>query len=78
MLTYSDGKLTASMNAGVTNSEGNWENHYFWAGINAAYRLNDQLTVKAGYTFYKYDEDNNGDVNNYNANGAFVGLRYQF
>jgi len=78
VLTYSDGRLTTSLNASVINGEGNWDTYYFQAGINASYKVSEKLTAKAGYSYFKYDESNNGDVNNYTANGAFVGMRYQF
>lgn len=78
VLTYTDGKFTTSLNAGLTNGEGTWETQYYWAGLNAAYRLTDNLTMRAGYSYYQYSEDNNNNVNNYTANGAFLGLRYQF
>ncbi len=78
VLTYSREKLTASVNAGMTTGQGNWENQYYWAGLTAAYKLSKNLTARAGYTYYDYSEDNNGNVNDYDANGAFVSLRYRF
>lgn len=78
VLTYSRERLTASANAGLTRGAGTWDTQYFWTSFQAAYQINKNLSARAGYTYYDYEEDNNGSVNDYTANGVFVGLRYQF
>jgi hypothetical protein len=78
VLTYSGDRFTTSLNGGMTKGEGSWDTHYYWVGLNGSYNISEKLTARAGYTYYKYDESNNGGVNNYTANGAFVGLRYEF
>jgi opacity protein-like surface antigen len=78
VLTHTWKKLTLGVNAGLTNGEGNWDTHYYWAGLGADYRISRNVSANAGYTYYRYYEDNNGGVNNYFANALQLGMRVRF
>lgn len=78
LLNYTGERFTVGLNAAMTNGEGTWPSHYFSAGLRVTYKIKEDLAVNAGYTYFRYDESNNANINNYNANMLYAGIKKRF
>ncbi|MBI5395197.1 MAG: porin [Verrucomicrobia bacterium] len=78
VFTYTWNKLALRANAGMTNGKGSWDTHYYWAGCGADYKFSKNVSANAGYTHSRYDEDTNGNINNYYAHMVYLGVKARF
>ena len=78
VFTYTWNKLVLRANAGMTDGKGSWDTHFYWGGCNAEYRITRNVSANAGYTYYQYDEDDNGNINNFVAHVLYCGVKARF
>lgn len=77
-LSYRLNKYTLNFNSGLVKGRGLFDTELISTGAGVDYNFDKDTALKTNYTFYSYDEEDNGSINDYDAHTLYLSLNKKF
>jgi opacity protein-like surface antigen len=77
-ILYTYKKWVFNTSGGIVDGKGNFDTTLWWGGLSVERNLGKGISLKGGLSHYDYDEDGNGDINDYRANAFLIALNARF